>query len=288
MVFRTFEQLFLQALPKKRRVAVAGSHDIEVLKTADALSAQFDFLLFGDPEPTKELAQKAGINLSAFSQFKTDGAECAHAAADAVCRGHADVLMKGMCKTPDFLRAVLNCEQKPEGLLSHLAVFEAPAYGRLMFVTDGGMNVLPDYEKKHLILENALTALKKLGYISPNVALLAASESVNSKVGATADAAQIIRCPPPDCIIEGPLALDVALSAAAAAAKGIESKIAGQTDLFLVPNIEAGNILGKSLIYLAGAKMAGVILGAHFPIVLTSRAESMQGKISSLRLACML
>ena len=154
------------------------------------------------------------------------------------------------------------------------------------------MITYPDFEAKKEILLNALGALAKLGIVLPKVAALAANEKVSEKMPSTVDARRLVELAEegalPPCEIEGPIAMDVALSSEAAAHKGIESAISGDTDLFVVPNIEAGNMVGKTLMYCAGAKMAGVVLGGTRPIVMTSRAENAEGKLNSILLASLI
>lgn len=174
-------------------------------------------------------------------------------------------------------------------LLSHLAVYEIPGYYRLIYMTDGGLNVNPDLKQKRGILENALDFFHTIGMEEPRVAVLTANEKVDPKVIATVDAHELKmaaqRGEMPGAFVDGPMALDVAINEEAALHKGIESPIVGKADLLLVPNIEAGNLLGKAIIYFAGGKMAGLILGAAKPVILVSRNEPAYGKLASIGLA---
>ncbi|MDR2167916.1 MAG: phosphate butyryltransferase [Clostridiales bacterium] len=205
--------------------------------------------------------------------------------------GRGDVLMKGGIATGDLLKAVVNRENGIGlgGLMSHIAAFECPNYHKLLFITDGGMVPNPDLEQKAQILTNALRFMRSLGYNNPKVAALAAAESVNPKMPETAEAAELMRRAAAGefgaCTLEGPISFDLAISPESAALKGYESQISGKTDLMLTPNIAAGNILGKTLIYLANSTMAGCILGAKVPIILTSRGATTQEKLLSLALA---
>ena len=202
--------------------------------------------------------------------------------------------MKGMVNSSDFLRAVLHpeCGLRTDRLLCHLAAFEVPGDKKLVFHTDGGMNVAPTLAEKKDIVRSSLRALADLGIDCPKVAVLAANEVVSPKMPATVDAQALMemnrRGELGPAIVEGPMAMDVALSREAAAHKGIKSRIAGDVDLFVVPGIEAGNILGKALIHCAGAQSAGVILGATRPVVMVSRADSAAAKLNSIALACCL
>lgn len=248
----------------------------------------------GDAEILEAAAEAERLGIAAFRLI--DDADEAAAAARAVAlvrSGAADVLMKGKLNSTPFLRAVLQAEkaERPTAVLSHMAAFEVPGQDRLLFFTDGGMAIAPDLEMKRLLLENALTALRAMGIPAPKVAVLTANELVNPKMPATVDAAALAELAQAgafgDCLVEGPVSMDVALDCEAAERKGLQSRICGRADLFLLPNIEAGNILGKALVHFAGARMAGIVLGASYPIVMTSRAESARGKLDSIALACL-
>lgn len=248
----------------------------------------------GDEEILQAVSEAERLGIAATRLV--DDADEAAAAARAVAlvrSGAADVLMKGKINSTPFLRAVLQAEkeERPGAILSHMAAFEVPGQDRLLFFTDGGMVIAPDLEMKRRILSNALEALRTMGITSPRVAVLTANELVNPKMPATVDAAALTELADGgafgDCLVEGPVSMDVALDCEAAERKGLQSKICGRADLFLLPNIEAGNILAKALVHFAGARMAGVVLGASYPIVLTSRAESARGKLDSIALACL-
>lgn len=248
----------------------------------------------GDAEILEAVAEAERLGIAAFRLI--DDADEAAAAARAVAlvrSGAADVLMKGKLNSTPFLRAVLQAEkaERPTAILSHMAAFEVPGQDRLLFFTDGGMTIAPDLDMKRLLLGNALAALRAMGIPSPKVAVLTANELVNPKMPATVDAAALAELAQAgafgDCLVEGPVSMDVALDCEAAERKGLQSRICGRADLFLLPNIEAGNILGKALVHFAGARMAGIVLGASYPIVMTSRAESARGKLDSIALACL-
>jgi phosphate butyryltransferase len=198
--------------------------------------------------------------------------------------------MKGGISTGVLLKAVLDKEKGIGlgGLMSHMAVFESPHYHKLLFVTDGGMVPAPNLEKKVLILKNALDFLRKLGYEKPKVAALCASEAVSDKMPETIEAAELAKLANTGhfgpCILEGPISFDLAVCAESARLKGYTGQISGDTDLFLTPDIVSGNILGKSLIYMGGATMAGCILGAKVPIILTSRGATAEEKMLSMAL----
>jgi phosphate butyryltransferase len=276
-------------------ISVAVAEDVEVLqaiKMAEEIGLA-DAVLVGDTAKIVPMAEK--IELQNFKMVHESEEQKAVHRAVALIREHkANVLMKGRINSSDFMRAVLDSKSglKTDSLLSHLAVYEIPGQEKLFFMTDGGLNISPSLMEKKEILLNAITALAKIGIHNPKVAVLAANEKVHPKMQSTLDAHALVemraRGEITAGVVEGPVALDVAVSDQAAAHKGIESKIAGDVDLYMVPNIEAGNLLGKTLIYYAKAKMAGLILGAACPIVLTSRAETAEGKLNSLAMACLM
>lgn len=203
----------------------------------------------------------------------------------------ADVLMKGKIGTSTLLKCVLNKDWglRTGNLLSHFALFEVDTYHKVIAVTDVAMNIAPNLQEKIAIVNNSVACLNKLGYIMPKVAVLGAVEMVNENMEATLDAALLSKMNQRDqiknCIIDGPLAFDNAVSIESAKHKGIRSEVAGDTDLLLMPDIEVGNVLYKSLVFFAKAKVASIILGAAVPIVLTSRSDSEQAKFDSILLA---
>jgi phosphate butyryltransferase len=202
-----------------------------------------------------------------------------------------DVLMKGKVGTSTLLKCVLNREWglRTGNLLSHFALFEVETYPKVIAVTDVAMNIAPNLQDKIAIINNSVGCLIKLGYQMPKVAVLGAVEMVNENMEATLDAALLSKMNQRDqiknCIIDGPLAFDNAVSLESAKHKGIRSEVAGDTDLLLMPDIEVGNVLYKSLVFFARAKVAAIILGAKVPIVLTSRSDSEQAKYDSLLLS---
>jgi len=203
----------------------------------------------------------------------------------------ADILMKGMVGSSTLLKCVLNKEWglRTGNLLSHFALFEVETYHKVIAVTDVAMNIAPNLKEKIAIVNNSVACLNKLGYSMPKVAVLGAVEMVNENMEATLHAALLSKMNQRDqiknCIIDGPLAFDNAISLESAQHKGIRSEVAGDTDLLLMPDIEVGNVLYKSLVFFAKAKVASIILGAMVPIVLTSRSDSEQAKYDSILLS---
>ncbi|MDR3280432.1 MAG: phosphate butyryltransferase [Synergistaceae bacterium] len=278
---------------KGSAMSIAVAQDSEVLEAAYKASAVAGVqpVLFGNAREIDRIKKEIGYTGECKTIDEPDDSAATMAAVKSVHDGEADVLMKGLVNTSCYLRAVLDKDNglRSGRMLSHLAAFEIPGRGRMLFVSDGGFNIAPDLEEKKTILKNALCALRKMGYAKPNVAVLTANEQVNEKAIATVHADAIASAGDAgefgDCVIEGPIAFDVAISKEAARHKRIESKITGDVDLILTPTIEVGNVLGKCLSCLVGAKMSGVVLGASAPIVLTSRSEDAESKLNSILLA---
>ncbi|HEX2936794.1 MAG TPA: phosphate acyltransferase, partial [Bacteroidales bacterium] len=218
----------------------------------------------------------------------------AYIAVELIREGKADILMKGMISTAPLLKAVLHKEKgiKKADTLSHFALFETKYYKKLLGVTDAAMNIAPTLEEKKAIIINAVDILQRIGYKKPKVAAVTPLEIVNPKIESTVHAQklkELNKCGDiPGCIVDGPLALDNALSLEAAEHKGIQSEVSGDSDIIMVPDLNSGNILYKSLIYLGGASSAAVIAGAQVPIVLTSRSDNHYTKLLSIALAAAL
>jgi phosphate butyryltransferase len=277
-----------------RTVAVAAAGDVDVLAAVrDALALGLcKAILVGPVASIVKAAGEVGLDLSAVEVVDAPNPKAAALEAAHLCgEGKAQVLMKGMVSSGDFLGAVLHPDSqlKRSSLLSHLACFEVPALGRLLFVTDGGMVPYPDLEQKVKILENAVGAMHVLGWEKPKVGVVAAIETVNPKMPPTMDAALIAKMGErgqiKGAIIDGPLAFDGCVSPESCKHKGIGGPVAGQADLILVPTIEVGNVLGKSLVYGGGATMAGMVLGAAVPVVMVSRSDTPRAKLVSLAMA---
>lgn len=279
----------------KKTVAVAVAEDHEVIEAvAKAITLQLaQFRLYGNQEKIMGMLQEHGLQTSEHIEViaAQSSAEAAELSVKAVRNGEADVLMKGNIPTANILKAVLNKEWglRKGSVLSHVAAFEVPNYNRLIFVTDAAMNIAPDVTQKAAIIQNTVEVARAIGIDLPKVAPIAAVEVVNPAMQATIDAAMLTqmnrRGQIKNCVVDGPLALDNAVSQIAAEHKGIVSDVAGKADILLVPTIEAGNVLYKSLVYFADAKVGAMIAGAKAPIVLTSRADSAETKVYSLALA---
>ena len=277
---------------KRVTLSVAAAHDEEVLLAIKS-AVEMEIItpiLIGEENKIREISKEINFDLSKFKIInKGTIEECAETAVKLVSSGEADFVMKGLLDTSVILKAVLNKEWglRTDSLLSHVMVYEVPSYDKLLVTTDGGMNIEPDYDQKVKILKNAIEATKPLGLKHIKVACLAAKEKVNSKMQATVDARALQEAGERgefgnDVTVEGPLAFDLAVSKDAAKIKVFESKVSGETDIMLMPTIEVGNGIGKALTYFAGAKSAGIIMGAKAPIVLVSRADSHQSKLYSI------
>jgi len=276
------------------RLAVVAAEEAEVLKAVhEAVEMGLvEGILFGEIPAMKKIAENLGISLNAFKVVKADSMEeSAKLAVQYVREGKADFLMKGLVDTSIFLKAILDKEKglRTGNLLSHVMVYEVPTYHKLLLLTDGGMNLAPDLDKKAQILNNSADVARALGNESIRVACLAAKEKVNPKMQATVDADALKQRGlagdfGADVIVEGPMALDLAISAKSAKIKGYESPVAGEADILLVPTIEMGNGIGKAITYFAEGKLAGIVMGATAPVVLTSRADSHEDKLNSIAL----
>lgn len=277
---------------KKVILSVAAAHDEEVLLAIKEATQRgiIKPILIGDKNKIREISEKIDFNLEGLEIIQKDTIEeCAEIAVKLVSSNKADFVMKGLLDTSVILKAVLNKEYglRTDSLLSHVMVYEIPSYHKLLVTTDGGMNIAPDYNQKVKILKNAIDATKPLELEYIKVACLSAKEKVNPKMISTVDARKLQEAGEKgafggNVIVEGPLAFDLAISKEAAKIKGFESEISGNVDIMLMPTIEVGNGIGKTLTYFAGAKSAGIIMGAKAPIVLVSRADSHESKLYSI------
>jgi phosphate butyryltransferase len=289
-----FDQLISTVQNKgRKRLAIASAEGEEIIEAVKRATDEgiISALLIGDQTKIEPLCKKKNVDLSQVEIMHVpDPKLAAKATVETVKQGRAEMLMKGKVDTSTLLKAVLDKESglRTGAFLSHVAVVEVKAYPKLMFVTDGGMNIKPDIKQKAEIIKNAVEVAKKLGIEKPKVACLSAVELVNPDMPETVDAAGLVKMAErgdvKDAIIDGPVAFDVAIDAESARMKGIISPVAGDTDIFLVPDIASGNIFVKSLIYLAGAKVGGVIVGTGAPIVLLSRSDSAEMKLYSIAL----
>lgn len=273
------------------QIAIAAAQDpdvIEAMKKAEELGlAQGIFV--GDPRQIRSLADAVGLKIPEAQLVpELDDAIAASKAIAMVRNGQAGLLMKGKIKTAALMRAVLdkNAGLRRGRLMSQVIVFQAPGFERLMLLTDAAINIAPSLEQKAEICRNAIEVAHAIGIERPNLALLCALETVNPEMPATVDAAALTlmnrRGQITGAYVEGPIALDAPLSKFAADRKRIESPLVEKTDIFVAPDIEAANILYKSIVYFAKARSGGIVLGAQVPLILLSRAESPETKIYSI------
>lgn len=292
-MYKSFNDIVEAALQRcpKRTIAIAAAADEKMIHVAKEVRAidLCDVILVGDEDIIRSEAAKQDLSYDGIRIVdEKDPEKLGVTTVALVSSGEADVFVKGKMNTSDFLRAVLN---KEVGLrtgrqLNVLTCYDEPGEKKLFFITDGGMNIAPTLEDKVEILHNAVPVLHNMGIEEPKVALLTANEAVNPKMQATVDAAALCQMAEegklPKAIYEGPIAFDVAMRPEAAAEKKIVSRVSGDVDLFLVPNIETGNVLGKAIGYFAKGQTAGIVIGAAKPVVMSSRAASITGKVTSI------
>lgn len=290
--FEDLLRLAKQKGPKKISVAVAEDEDgLRAIKAAVELGI-VEAILVGDKYKIEDISNDINFNLANVQIIhEKDSVNAARIATKLVSDKNADILMKGLIDTSTILKQVLDSEigLRTDKIISHIAVFDIPTYHKILMVTDAAMNIAPDLQQKKQILENAVSFAKSLDIEMPKVAVLAAKEKVSNKMIATVEAKRLTDMNKigeiKHCIVDGPLALDNAISKESAKIKGIESEVAGDADILLVPDIEAGNVLYKSLTFFVNAKSAGLIIGTSAPIVLTSRADNEEAKLNSIALA---
>lgn len=292
---KNFNEIYekIKGSERRRVIAVAAAEDEPVLQAVTKAKelGLCDAVLVGDEEKILSLLKELSLESTFKIIEEKNPAKAAKIAANLVREGECDILMKGLVDTKSLLRAVLDKETglATGNLISHIAAFEVPGYDRMLFVTDAAMNTYPGLKEKVGILTNAVSFVKSLGVDTPKVAAICAVEVVNEAMQATVDAAMLSKMNDRGqirgCIVDGPLALDNALSVEAAEHKGIKSPVAGHADILLMPNIESGNVLYKALTYTTESKSGGVLLGAKAPVVVTSRADSFESKVNSIAMA---
>ncbi len=293
---RSFQELCrtAQTLGPKRVAVVVADDEVALLAADAAVKLGIALpVLFGDEKKTRgEIAKVGALALLDRARFvdAPDSATAANAAAVMARDGEIDILLKGHLRTDELLRAALdkNNGLRTGRLLSDVLLYEDTLSGqrRIVGVTDGGINVAPNLDQKKQIVQNAVIAFHKLGFVRPKIAIMSATEAVTESVPSTVEARQLsemaVRGEFGECEVFGPLALDNALLESAAKAKGIAHPVAGAADCMVVHNIEAGNLLGKAVKYLGGSQCAHVILGARVPILIPSRVESVDDKLNSV------
>lgn len=275
---------------KKRVALVKAEHDESLLTVKQAIEEGIaDFILIGEKESIQDRCDILNLPEANYRIVNApDDLEAAAAGAALAAEGTADVVMKGIIHSSVFTKALLNKElglRQPDGLISHFGIFEIPGLEKAIGITDAALNIEPDLDQKKKILENALTLMQRINPHPLQVACIAAVEKVNPKIQATVDAAALAAMDWGDNHVEGPLALDVALSAEAAEIKGIESRVAGETDILLFPDLNSANAVYKAFAFIPGSRYAGVLAGLSIPVVLTSRSDPEEARSLSLKLA---
>jgi phosphate butyryltransferase len=276
------------------QIAVAAAHDPEVLRAVGQAQAEgmVQATLVGDWPAIEAYAAQTGVALGdATIIHEPDPRSAARVVVDMARDGQAGVVVKGQIKTAELLGVALNRDVgiRGRGLLTHVALFELPGVDRLIYLSDSGVVVYPDVYQKLEIINNVVAVARLFGVTEPKVAILAASDTVHPKIPASIDALALAKMADQGwvegAVVDGPLALEVAISPRAAQLEESDSPIAGLADVLIVPNVEAGNIVAKGLLYFAHARMAGLVVGARVPIIISSRADSAETRYLSLAMA---
>jgi phosphate butyryltransferase len=293
MIYRSFDELIdkVKNYPSMKRMVIAAAGEEHTLEAA--LHARKEGIarpiLVGDKEVILGILKKLGEEVPEDDIYPaTDNKKAAEFSVSLIREGKADFLMKGYLDTAVLLKAVVDKEKGlgKGGVMSHFSMFDVPSYHKILVPVDGGMVAYPTLEQKKSIIENTVETLRSMGYDCPKVGVLTCVEKVNPKMPETVEAAELARMNQEgeikNCIIEGPISYDCAIDAEIAKLKNYESQIAGDVDVLVAPNIHAGNIMGKMLTCTCKAKMAGFVVGAKCPIVLTSRGSSAEEKFLSI------
>ena len=295
-MYKNFSELQEHArrIASRKRVAVAAAEEEHVLEAVNRayLAQLIEPTLIGDAEKIARMLDSLGADIPRDAIIPANTTQEAALFAVKLARsGAADILMKGRLHTADLMRVVVDRADglRAGNIISHITFLELPTYHKLLAITDSAIVLSPHLEEKQAILENAVRFMRNMGYRQPNAAVMAAVETVDPRLRDTVDATQLKRLNQEgiitDCVVEGPISYDLAMSRESARIKRYHSPVTGEVDVMLVPDMTAGNLMAKSLVYSGGAKMAGVIVGAAAPIVLTSRGSSADEKFYSLVLA---
>lgn len=294
---RNFNDLFSRLKEiKTKKVAVAVAQDEPVLEAVKEANEKgiANAVLVGDKEKIQEIAKRIDMDLTKFEIMDVkDPKKATLEAVKLVSSGNADMLMKGLIDTATFLRSVLNKEVglRTGKVMSHVSVFEVEGWNRLFFITDVAFNTYPELKDKVTIINNAVTVAHACGIEKPKVGVVCPVEVVNPNMPSTVDAALLAKMSDrgqfKGCVVDGPFALDNAISLEAAKHKGVNGEVAGQADILMMPNIETGNVMYKTLTYFAPAKNGCILVGTSAPAILTSRADTFETKVNSIALAAL-
>jgi phosphotransacetylase len=298
MRFSTLDELVAQAGSLESvHMAVAAAHDPEVLRSVEQAQkrgiATAD--LIGDAQQIEAIAEQYDLDLlGVIIEDQVDPHRAAEQAISLAREGKAKIVVKGQIKTADFMRTALDREAgiRDKALLSHVSLFEIPGLDRLLLMSDSGVVLFPTLEQKLAIMQNVIDVAHKLGIPEPRVAILGANERIHPARPAGIEALALARMADEGwihgAVVDGPLPLDVALDPTRARARGIERPVAGRADIVIVPNVEAGNIAAKAILYLGDGHMAGVVVGARVPILINSRADDAETRLRSIALAALI
>lgn len=295
MTYNNFSELTARLISQDdvKKVVVVAAQDEHTLESVFRARENkiVEPVLVGDREMILSMLEQMDIETEGIEIIQAESdTESAAKAVKLVREGKANFILKGKLQTSDLLREVVDKETglRTGSVMSHLAILELPGYHKLLAITDGGMMVRPGVEDKKKIIENAVRVFRNMGYENPKVAILSAVETVNNRMPESVDAHALKQMnllgEITECLVEGPISYDLAMSRESADIKGYQSMITEDVDILLVPDIAAGNILSKALIYSAGAKMAGMVIGARVPIALTSRGSTAEEKYLSIAL----
>jgi phosphate butyryltransferase len=295
MVFKNLDDLLKRNIKRQRLVAVAAE-DLHLLSAVKKAYQEniITPILIGNKKKIIEICYNIDFNVNSVDIIDTPQNECAEKAIELIKKNEGDILMKGLISTSQLLKSIVKKETGISGdaLLSHFAISQVPAYHKLLAYSDAAMNIQPDIKEKAEIIRNSVRIMRKLGYNNPKVAIVCPVENVNPKIESTVHAGLLKVMNKnneiEDCIIDGPLALDNAISIESAKHKNINSEVAGDADLLITHDLNSGNILYKAINFLAGGSTAAIITGAQVPIVLTSRSDSEINKFYSIVLAAAL
>jgi len=285
-----------KGLPAITTAVVWPMTDVALRGAVEAATAGLiEPTLIGPEAEIKALAERVGLDIARFPILNSENEGHAAELGVSICRsGQAQAIMKGSLHTDELMKAAM---QRDTGLrtsrrISHVFILDTPAYARTLLITDAAINITPELEGKVHIVQNAIDLARALGIAEPKVALLSAVETVNPKIKSTLDAAALCKMADRGQItggvLDGPLAFDTAVSQKAASIKQLVSPVTGQADILVVPDLESGNMLAKQLEYLGGAQLAGIVLGARVPAILTSRADSAETRLTSCAVAVLL
>lgn len=295
---KNFKEMIAKAknIENKPRIAIACPYDKNILEALGRIQREGigDVILLGDRDKVDSIKEKYNIEMDPMDFIKSESdIQALKKSYAMVIEGQADIIMKGMVQTKDFIRTILsNKKFMKNKLLTHTVAFDIPSRDKLLFVTDPSIMTEPTLDQKKIILDNAVELLQYLGIEEPKVAIISSVEVPNEAIKSSMDGSELMELQKKDSIwnaqVYGPLAIDNAVSKEAAKLKSINSEVAGNADLLLMPNLDAGNIFCKGLVYIGEFDTGGIVMGAHKPIVLTSRSAGADERFNSICIACVL